>query len=168
MGKSEFQATVYCGVYEEEINIDIVIWFYDTLPGMTLLDIQQKIESLSLSVGEYCVVAGGAMTLQGLRDSDDLDILVTPETFARLQATSRYTRIEKNGYPFLIADSIEIFTELPLDCPLDSNDVIQKSENKSGVQCMSLSDLYNFKKYLDRDKDMRDIILIKQNKVSYE
>jgi len=102
------------------------------------------------------------------RESEDLDILVTPKTFLKLEKTSRYTRIKKNGYAFLVADKLEIFTELPSACRLDSRDVIQKSENRSGVQCMSLSDLYHFKKYLGRDKDVEDINLIKQNKIFYE
>ena len=62
-----------------------------------IVDIFKKLKELNFPQGEY-VVVGGAVTAHGIRESKDLDILVTPTLYQQLQKQGYKPCIRKIYY----------------------------------------------------------------------
>lgn len=127
-------------------------------------DIFKKLKELDLPLGEY-VVVGGAVTAHGIRESEDLDILVTPKLYQQLRqrgfkactceecvATSRI---------LLSIKDVDILPNLLLGDYLgDTNSLIAEADIIQGFPFIKLEELIKFKKVLGREKDFADIKLI--------
>ena len=80
----------------------------------------------------------------------------------KLRETGEWQEEEKYGKIFLKKDVFEINPELSWE---EYDTTIEKAISSAlvidGINFMNLEELYKFKKALGRDKDLRDIILIK-------
>lgn len=129
-----------------------------------ITDIFKKLEDLNFPKGEY-VVVGGAVTAHGIRESRDLDILVTPKLYQQLQ---------KQGYKpcicqqcietsriMLKKDDVDILPNLILGSYIgDTKQLIADADIIKGFPFIKLAELIKFKRELGRDKDFEDIKLI--------
>ena len=119
----------------------------------------RKIRNLKLPIGEYCVFGSGPMDVAGIRDSNDIDIVVKEKLWKEF--AHKYP-VEKNpkSHKFSISiGNIEIFKDLKpwVD---DSDEVIDSSEVVEGVSFASLEDVKRIKRAMGRPKGLEDIKLI--------
>lgn len=130
------------------------------------MDIFKKLKEINLPQGEY-VVVGGAITAHNIRESRDVDILVTPKLYQELQ---------KQGYEactckqcletsriMLHKDDVDILPNLMFGNYIgDTKQLIAGADIIKGFPFIKLTELIQFKRELGRDKDFADIKLIEE------
>ena len=120
---------------------------------MNRLEIITELCAFPYDRADYWVVAGGAMVLYGVRpETGDIDLGCTRALADRLAA---------DGYPYRLTDDgrrrfrygkcIELFEEWLYD----------RTETVEGFRVISLEGLIEMKTALGREKDLRDIALIR-------
>lgn len=120
---------------------------------MKKADIDARLREFPYDPGEYWVLAGGAMVLYGLREETaDLDLGCTPKLADRLEAEGFPCRVTDDGNRrFRLGGDLEIFENWLYDrvVPVD------------GLPVISLRGLLELKRRLGREKDRRDVELIR-------
>ena len=111
-----------------------------------------------INPAEMHVVAGGSMLMHKLRSStDDIDTIVTEETYLKIKRTLK---------PWLYYEDPEHFSGMkvmsigPFDIHL-AEVITDKIVMVEGVACQSLEDVLALKLRLNREKDQEDIRKIK-------
>ncbi|ENV09605.1 hypothetical protein F966_02265 [Acinetobacter higginsii] len=116
--------------------------------------------TLNLSKDEYVVVVGGVLTAHYIRDTADIDLVVSPNLFCHLQMTWSQ-KIRPNGKIGLYQGCFEAY--LDVNCG-DSQESFQtllaSSDVIAGIHFMHLSILAAFKRNYGRKKDLADLNLI--------
>ncbi len=102
---------------------------------------------------EYWVITGGAMVLYGIREeTSDIDLGCSKRLADRLEADGCLFRRTDDGKRwFKYSEKMEIFEEWLSD----------STETVCGINVVSIKGLIEMKQRLGRDKDKRDIELIK-------
>lgn len=133
---------------------------------------QEKFAALkkyNLPTNQYAIIGSGPLGIRGLREIGDIDIVVSPELRDKLAAKYGIVdtgKVRKIVFP---GENIEAFWEGSLDNMLQKDpedpsmqDIIHRAEIIDGFPFQSLEDLMYFKHKTKRDKDLRDILLIKK------
>ncbi|WP_157909351.1 hypothetical protein [Acinetobacter piscicola] len=68
-----------------------------------------EIHRLKLPKNEYLIVGGGSLTVRDIRETSDIDIVVTTQLFEILKQRDWSFKIRPNGKPKLYNDFIEIY-----------------------------------------------------------
>jgi hypothetical protein len=127
-----------------------------------VLNIAKK---LDLPPEQYLIFAGGSLATHGIRETGDVDMVVTPELFASLKESGVWkhsTRWEDN-IEFLARGDVEIASKLEWDeYPVTLVEAKSREDIIDGIPFMSLKDIIQFKQAYGRKKDQRDIMLIKE------
>ena len=113
----------------------------------------EKLSAFPYDRGEYWVLTGGAMVLYGVRpETGDIDLGCSRALADRLEAEGYLCGRRDNGRRwFRYGTDIEIFEEWLCD----------RTETVAGFRVISLKGLIEMKTALGRDKDLRDIALIR-------
>ena len=122
---------------------------------MNRQDILQALSEFPYDRKEYWVVTGGAMVLYGIREqTGDIDLGCSKSMADQLEADGFLLRKTENGKRrFQFGKNIEIFEEWLLDSAVAVE----------GFQVISVKGLLEMKKELGREKDLKDIELIKEH-----
>ena len=124
-------------------------------------DIFQRIAELNLPLGQYVVIGGGILEVLGIRDTKDLDIVVTQELFEKLRQSKNYNEEMRWGKVFLIGDGIEIGVRLEWEhYHCTTEEAIKTATVIRGIPFLNLEETIKFKKAMGREKDFKDIVLI--------
>jgi len=129
-------------------------------------DIIRETKELNLPSDEYTVVGSGALAVRGLREAQDVDLLITADLYEKLKSNgwseehfpdSKREWVISSG-PFDASTSwlVNDYEPDPLDL-IESSDVIE------GIRFVSLANLLTWKKACKREKDLRDIELIEKH-----
>ncbi len=134
---------------------------------MNAQDILAAIKALKLLNGSYIVVGGSSLALRGIRDTHDLDIIVTSELFStlakQLPLDPEYQR--KWNRQRIKKDLIEIYPDLLLENKntfLDIQKFIAEAEFIDNIPVQPLEHLMMCKLDTGREKDLQDVVLIQQ------
>ncbi len=116
-------------------------------------DILRALRSFPFDPGEYWVLTGAAMVLYGIREStSDIDLGCSAQMADRLEAEGRLYRRTENGKRwFRYGETIEVFEDWLFDTV----------EAVDGFRVISIRGLVEIKQSLGRDKDLRDLELIR-------
>ena len=116
-------------------------------------DIINRLKEFPYSRDEYWVITGSAMVLYGIREqTHDIDMGCTTAMADLLVADGySYQLMESGNRKFNYGDDIEIF----------ENWKYGSIEHIEGIQVLSLDGLIEMKQELGREKDIKDIALIK-------
>ncbi|MBO7614730.1 MAG: hypothetical protein J6T15_03445 [Bacilli bacterium] len=121
---------------------------------MNKQDIINRLKEFPYSKDEYWVITGSAMVLYGIREmTHDIDMGCTSLMADQLDKDGYVSTLTESGNrKFFIEDDIEIF----------ENWKYGSVERIDDIPVLSLVGLIEMKKSLGRDKDYRDISLIKE------
>ena len=113
-----------------------------------------RLDELPYDRNEYWLAAGGAMVFYGFRDeTGDVDLGCTKKMADELEAAGCPVKLLPDGTRKLSpAEDVEIFEEWISD----------RVEMHEGVPVVSVKGLIEMKRALGREKDLRDIRLIKK------
>lgn len=120
---------------------------------MDRAEILKRLEAFPYDRGDYWVVAGAAMVLHGVRgEASDIDLGCTSALADRLEADGLFYRMTDDGRRwFRYGDSIEVFENWLCGGTL----MIEQ------YHVITLDGLVEMKTRLGREKDLRDIALIR-------
>ena len=121
---------------------------------MNKQDIIKRLNSFPYNKGEYWVITGSAMVVYGIREmTHDIDMGCTSKMADQLEKDGyEPTLTESGNRKFVIGEDIEIF----------ENWKFGTIEHIDGVPVLSLDGLIEMKISLGREKDIKDITLIKE------
>lgn len=74
-------------------------------PDFTLKD---ELTKLGLSAENSVIIGSGILGALGIRKSNDVDVVVSPEDYERLSKDTRFKQGENHGRPVLLDDTFEI------------------------------------------------------------
>ena len=117
-------------------------------------DIIKRLNALPYDTGDYWVITGGAMVLYGFREeTHDIDLGCTARLADRLEAEGYLTdRYPDGRREFRIGGDVEIFEDW----------LCGTVGSVGGVSVISVDGLIEMKRSLGREKDLRDIELIRE------
>lgn len=123
---------------------------------------------LDLPSQEFVVVASGPLAVRGIREAEDVDIIVTPHLWNDL---ARKYPVTKKKWGTKEFDHIEIGTIEVLgsgsmftdSSVIQVEEIFSKADVIDGIKYLRLEYLKLFKEKLGREVDKRDIELIEQH-----
>lgn len=118
-----------------------------------------RIRSLHLAEGEYVVIGGAVLELRGIRETNDIDIVVSREVYARLKSDGWKEFVHDDGKRLLTHKGYRIMQQW---MGRDLDDFARRAEAIDGIMTMALDDLRDCKSLLGRRKDLSDITLIQK------
>ena len=126
-----------------------------------------QVKELNLPLGQYVILGGGALAGRRIRETKDLDVLVTQDLFEKLSKTypldSEYEHKWKRKR--LKLNNVEIYPDLYLENAnlfFDVEEVIKNAEIVEGLPLQPIDNLIKCKLDSGREKDLYDVELIKQ------
>lgn len=125
------------------------------------MDIVKAINQAKLPKDQLIVVASGIMNALGIRESDDIDLVITPELYKRLKNTPGWKEIEKHGYNVLMNGPFEAGLSWDNDDEIPNLDYLLKDAVYiKDVPFASLEKVRTWKEKMGREKDKKDLVLI--------
>lgn len=119
------------------------------------------IRALNLPVGDYVVVGGAAMAVRGLKDTSDIDLVVTPRLFETLASSGWTLKPRPNGKPGLRHGHMEAYLDVNTEAFARSTEwLIEHAQTVDGIPLVDLTTLAGWKRSYGREKDARDVELI--------
>ena len=114
----------------------------------------EELTALNLSKGEYAITGSGPLAIRNIRIADDIDVMVKPNLWNKLSI--KYTPYDKQHIKI---GNIEIWRDfINLTSIMDK--VIDSATLIEGFPFVSIESTLSWKRYLNREKDQKDIILI--------
>lgn len=115
-------------------------------------DILRRLQELDFDPTQYWIITGAAMVLYGIRaETGDIDMGCTTALADLLEARGYPTVKRADGsHRITIGDDVEIF----------ENWLYDKVECYENIPLLSPQGLIEMKRFLGREKDLRDIALI--------
>lgn len=74
------------------------------------MDIESKLTELELTPDNAIVICSGVLNALGIRESKDIDLVVTEEKYQELTDNGRFHKVDKHGHELLVDDLFEIGT----------------------------------------------------------
>jgi hypothetical protein len=122
--------------------------------------IKRQLAALQLSPGEAIVVGSGILEVLGIRESQDLDLMISEPVFWRIANTELLSVIlYPDGTNGLNLDAVELMYSW---LGRTVEDITPHVIEIDGVQFLSLTGLRAMKLEHGRAKDLRDVELIDQ------
>jgi len=132
------------------------------------MNIFEEIQKLNFPSGQYVVVGSGPMAARGIREAQDIDIVVMPEFFEKCKQED-WEQIpwtyEKPEQVYLKKGLVELY--LDVNCGNfnpTTEELLQRADMINNIPFVSLADLIGFKKEYNKPKHLRDIELIEKYK----
>ncbi|QQS22414.1 SulP family inorganic anion transporter [Candidatus Saccharibacteria bacterium] len=118
----------------------------------------ERVKALNLPPDSYVVIGGAVLDALHLRNTSDIDLVVSDDTYAKFRDEKRWQQYtQDNGKRILSRDGYNLMhTWMGKSFKKLSSD----AQMIDGVRCMSVEALVEIKKHLGRRKDMSDIVLL--------
>ena len=124
---------------------------------MTIAEIKNKLTSLDISSTEPIIVGSGILDMLGIRPSNDIDLLISKETFYKIAGHDHEILQRPDGSEKIEVDDIELMYDW---YGKKVSDAAIKTTVIDGIKFMSIEEVRRWKALLDRSKDQADILLI--------
>jgi len=119
-----------------------------------------ELKKLNLPKGKYAIFGSGPLAIRGLRDTNDLDVLVKSDIFEELKV--KYPQdISKHPCNCLVIGNIEIGETWQGDSD-KVNEMIDNAEEINGFSFVKLDYVIGWKKQRGTEKNKRDLELIEE------
>lgn len=122
-----------------------------------------KLKQLNLPPDQYAVISSGVLAVRGIREANDLDLVVTNSLWKLL--TQRYQTERTKHRPVIRPDpDIEILGPAydPDHDLFESDRLVRQAELIDNIPYIPLETTKLIKQKMGRTKDLRDIKLINQ------
>ncbi len=126
------------------------------------MDIIKLVKSLNLEKGEYSVFGSALLQIYNLRESNDIDIIVTENLYTKLRKNTIWKeKIHIHGNVSLYNNIFEIFKSWEFERYNPKiKDLIQDSIYIEDIPFVNIEEVLKWKKIRDLEKDKRDTKLI--------
>ena len=125
-------------------------------------EVLRQMRRLKLPADAYVVVGGAAMAVRGIRETEDIDLVVTPSLFADLERAGWRRKRRPNGKPGLRRDQLEAYLDVNTESFQRTTAwLLEHAEIVEGVPLADLESLVGFKRSYGRAKDIADLKLLR-------
>ena len=129
-----------------------------THPG-NKLDAFEMVQRLGIKKNGYVVIGGAVLEALNLRRTNDIDMVVSDETYAHYRDTEHWKEfVQDNGKKVLTHNGYNLMHTW---MGKSFKRIRQNAFELNGVWFMDVDDLIEAKRHLGRRKDMSDIALLK-------
>ena len=126
------------------------------------MNIVQELRRLNLPRNEYVVVGSGVLNPLGIRDSNDIDLIVSQKIYDKLEEAG-WQHDNWSDQIVLKKDVFDIGTNW---YGLQLTQLLENAQYVDGIPYLSLDDVYEWKRRLGREKDFVDLELIDLYRIS--
>jgi len=129
------------------------------------MNIFQRVKQLGFPLGKY-VVVGGVMEAYGIRQANDIDIVVANDLFHKLIQNGWVMcdcdACTNSSKKIIKGDGVDILSEYSCGEAYKANteQLIKNADLIDGVPFIGLTELRKWKQVNGREKDLKDIKLI--------
>ena len=122
----------------------------------------KELKSLNLPKNNFAVIHSGVLAVRGIREANDLDIIVTKELWKKFE---KENPVQKNklGYKIKLSANIEVMGGR-IDKQKEDwkfiDEQIRHADVIRGIKYVRLSEVKKIKRILGRKEDLKDIRLI--------
>lgn len=118
----------------------------------------QRLKKLNLPKNKFAVFGSGPLGIRGLREVNDLDLIVTRDLWKKLK--HQYQTVFKDGYEKIyLSEKVEAFPDPIINVKLE--EIIKEADIFDGVRFVNLQTTIEWKRKRGRQKDFQDIELIR-------
>jgi len=120
------------------------------------MNISEKIQELNLPYGSFFVVGSGILNALGIRESGDIDMIVSDSVYQKFEADG-WQQGSWPGQTVLQRDEFELgrwWDGKTVD------ELLKTAQVVDGIPYLNLDDVYTWKNAKGREKDLRDLKLI--------
>lgn len=122
----------------------------------------ERVKELELPHGSYAVFGSGPMAARGLREANDIDIVVTTELFRKLKEEGVYKAESlRDRHEVLHRDDVRLYDSWAPDS-WDIDEMIREADIIEGVPFVKIETVLEWKQIRNQDKDKIDIQLIEK------
>jgi len=125
-------------------------------PG-TRRPVVEMVKSLGLNINDYVVIGGGVLEVLDLRQTVDVDLVVSKSVYGKFKDLGWKEYIQDDGKKILSRRGYKIMMHY---MRRDLRRLTKYSFIKNGVRFMGINDLIESKERLGRSKDLEDIDLL--------
>ena len=125
-------------------------------PG-TRRPVVEMVKSLGLNINDYVVIGGGVLEVLDLRQTVDVDLVVSKSVYRKFKDLGWKEYIQDDGKKILSKRGYKIMMHY---MRRDLRRLTKYSFIKNGVRFMGINDLIESKERLGRSKDLEDIDLL--------
>ncbi|MBI1968375.1 hypothetical protein HYS49_00530 [Candidatus Woesearchaeota archaeon] len=122
---------------------------------MGIKDFLQELKALHLPIDEYAIFGSGPLAIRGIRDCNDLDIMVSARLWEEL-----YIQYAPAGKKIEVG-RIELWRDwMPWFSSAEVDEIIASAERIDNLPFAPLPYVIELKKRMGREKDQQDLALI--------
>lgn len=135
-------------------------------PGILIIDMNrrevvEKVKALGLPIGSYVVFGSGPLAAAGIRETQDIDLLVNSRLYAHLQEHGWREKIGINGERMLEYGDFEASSSWKFGPYYPHfSDLYTAADIVDGIPFVNMHEVRTWKLNFSRPKDRRDIELI--------
>lgn len=120
------------------------------------MNFKQKIAELGLPQASYVVVGSGILNALGIRESNDVDLVVSDEVFVNLEKLGW----EKGAWGDNLVYKKGVFDVCNQWYGQPVEDLLKNAQIIDGIPYLNLRQVYTWKQQRGQEKDLRDLTLI--------
>lgn len=122
---------------------------------MGIQEFLPELKALHLPIEEYAIFGSGPLAIRGIRDCNDLDVVVSARLWEEL-----YLRYAPAGKKIELG-RIELWRDwMPWFSLVEADELMADADIIDGVPFVKLQYVIEFKKKMGREKDKQDLALI--------
>lgn len=126
-----------------------------SIGGKNDLDLIKEVKALDLPFGEYVVFGSCPLHIHGIRESKDIDLLVSPKLFSQLEKQGWTAEFFESGEKHLTKGIADAFVQWDYGAYNPSLDELIKSADVvEGIPFVCLDEVLKWKKAFGREKDL--------------
>ncbi|MCL4372363.1 hypothetical protein M1373_03530 [Candidatus Marsarchaeota archaeon] len=128
---------------------------------MKFEEIAKRTKALGFHIGEYALFGSVPLAAHGIRESQDIDVLVTHEVYQRLKSQGWEVEVFPNGREMLKKGCFEVGENWDYGVynPNPAR-LIKEADIIEGIPVVRLEEALAWKKVFGREKDKNDVKLI--------
>lgn len=128
----------------------------------------EQVQKLNLPAGQFAVFGSGPLMARNLRESNDVDLIVTEGLFKQLAKDESWHKVElRDHHQSLRKGALEIFyTWAP--GAWDVAELIGNAEEIDGLPFVRLESVVEWKQLRNEVKDREDIALIEEYRKTHQ
>ncbi len=135
------------------------------------MNVVEEIKKLNLSIDQYVVIGGSSLAVRGIRETEDIDLVVSKdllEEYKQKKEWHTHPRLDSSKEPGLTNGLVEMYPDIGYEVEDSFKKIRDKADIVEGIPVASLEDIIRIKETYKREKDLRDIELIKQYQDSHK
>jgi 8-oxo-dGTP pyrophosphatase MutT (NUDIX family) len=122
----------------------------------------KRVKSLNLPIGEYAIFGSGPLGIRNLREIHDMDIIVSEKVYSQYKGKEGWEIRDIENDNGLVNEELAIEMWNDWGNGWDVDEAIKEAEIIEGLAFVKLEWLLKWKKYLNREKDLKDIEIIEK------